>query len=280
MDNNIEKISNAQKESWDKFSPGWEKWDHLTMGFLGPYGDKMISLLNPTGSDYVLDVAAGTGEPGLTIAPMIPEGKIIITDLSEGMLQVAKEKITSSGLDNIETATADVTKLPFDDNTFDVVSCRFGYMFFPDMLIATQEMARVLKPGGRIATSVWGAPENNFWVTVMMMNIKKYIDMPHPPAGAPGMFRCAQQGLIAGLFEQAGLNNVSESNVSGTMDCSSAEEYWDFITEVAAPFVAALNGATDDTVAQIKSDVLSAVNEKYPYGTSIETSGIVIYGTK
>ena len=59
MENNLEQISSAQKDSWDKFSPGWEKWDNLTMGFLGPYGDKMIELLNPNGSDHVLDVAAG-----------------------------------------------------------------------------------------------------------------------------------------------------------------------------------------------------------------------------
>jgi ubiquinone/menaquinone biosynthesis C-methylase UbiE len=280
MNTNLEQISNAQRDSWDKFSPGWGKWDDLTMGFLGPYGDSIIDYLKPNGSELILDVAAGTGEPGLSIAPMIPNGKVIITDLSEGMLQVAKEKIARSGANNIETATADVSELPYDDNTFDSISCRFGYMFFPDMLLATQEMKRVLKPGGRIATSVWGAPDKNFWVTVMMQNIKKYIEMTPPPEGAPGMFRCAKPGLIAGLFTQAGLTDVSESDVTGIMKCNDAEEYWNFITDVAAPFVNALSGADNETIEKIKRDVINSVNDKYPNSTSIDTSGIVICGRK
>ena len=125
---------------------------------------------------------------------------------------------------NIETYTADVSKLPFDDNTFDIVTCRFGYMFFPDMMLATQEMTRVLKPGGRIATSVWGSPENNFWITVMMQNIKKYIEMTPPPEGAPGMFRCAKPRLIANMFEEVGLKDVHEIQVNGNMNCGSAQE--------------------------------------------------------
>jgi len=129
MENKLEQISNAQKESWNKFSSGWEKWDDLTMGFLGPYGEQIIDLVKPASTDIVLDVAAGTGEPGLSIASMVKNGKVIIMDLSEGMLQVAKEKIEAKGIENIETVTADVSELPFDDHTFDIVSCRFGSRF-------------------------------------------------------------------------------------------------------------------------------------------------------
>lgn len=280
MENKLEQISNSQKDSWNKCSPGWGKWDDLTMGFLGPYGEEMIKLIEPTANDVVLDVAAGTGEPGLSIAPMVKNGKVIITDLSEGMLKVAKEKIAAKGYDNIETASADVCQLPFDDNTFDIVTCRFGYMFFPDMSLATSEMTRVLKPGGRIATSVWGAPVNNFWVTVMMENIKKRIEMSPPPEGAPGMFRCAKPGLIADMFEQAGLNDVREIEVSGKINCNNAEEYWAFITDVAAPFVNAMSNADEKTIEKIRLDVINSVDQRYPDTTSMDTKGLVIYGRK
>ena len=280
MEDKLEQISNAQKDSWNKFSSGWEKWDKLTMGFLMPYGEEIIKLVKPTANDIVLDVAGGTGEPGLSIAPMVANGKVIITDLSEGMLQVAKEKITVKGIKNIETSIADVSKLPFDDNAFDIVTCRFGYMFFPDMMLATQEMTRVLKPGGRIAASVWGSPENNFWVTVMMQNIKKHIEMTPPAEGAPGMFRCAKPRLIANMFEEVSLKDVREIEVNSKMNCDSAQEYWDFITDVAAPFVEALTPADEETIEEIRTDVINEINHRYPDNTSIDTYGLVIYGSK
>lgn len=61
-------IRDQQKEIWNRFPPGWKKWDDLTMTFLKPIGDEIVRLLQPAGVDVVLDVASGTGEPGLTIA--------------------------------------------------------------------------------------------------------------------------------------------------------------------------------------------------------------------
>ena len=162
MEQQLEEIREQQKAAWNKFSPGWKKWDDLAMDFLKPVGDEIIRLINPKGADIVLDIAAGTGEPGLTIATMLKGGKVIITDLSEDMLEIARENAMNRGIQNIETRACDVCELPFADNTFDAISCRFGFMFFPDMLLAAKEMVRVLKPGGRIATSVWNVPEKNF----------------------------------------------------------------------------------------------------------------------
>ena len=264
MNTELELIRDKQKDSWNKFSPGWKKWDELTMSFLKPYSEAMITAMNPGGSDVVLDVAAGTGEPGLSIASMLTDGKVIVTDLSDGMLNVASEKAAASGIKNLETKLADACELPFDDNSFDVVSCRFGFMFFPDMLLAAQEMARVLKPGGRIATTVWGSPDKNFWITCMMQNIKNHIEMPTPPEGAPGMFRCAKPGFVSDLFEKAGLGNISESEATGKIICRDAEEYWDFMTEIAAPFVEALSHTDEETKESIRVDVINSLNEKYP----------------
>lgn len=167
MEQQLEQIREQQKESWNNFSSGWKKWDALTMDFLKPMGDEIIRLLHPKNDDVVLDVAAGTGEPGLTIASMLNGGKVIITDLSDDMLEIARENATQRGIKNIETRACDVCELPFADNTFDAISCRFGFMFFPDMLLAAKEMVRVLKPGGRMATSVWNVPEKNFWLLLL-----------------------------------------------------------------------------------------------------------------
>ena len=131
MESQLEQIREQQKETWNKFSSGWKKWDDLTMDFLKPMGDEIIRLLKPKDDDVVLDVAAGTGEPGLTIATMLRNGKVISTDLAEGMLEVARENAAKRGIKNFETKACDVCELPFADNTFDAISCRFGFMFFP-----------------------------------------------------------------------------------------------------------------------------------------------------
>ena len=173
MELQLEAIREQQKASWNNFSPGWKKWDDLTMDFLKPMGDEIIRMLKPKSNEMILDVAGGTGEPGLTIASMINGGKVFITDIAEGMLEIAEENAMLRGIKNIETRVCDVCELPFDDETFDAISCRKGFMFFPDMSLAAEEMVRVLRPGGRISASVWDGPEKNFWVTAIMDRLVK-----------------------------------------------------------------------------------------------------------
>jgi len=281
MEKDLEEIRNQQKGTWNKFSHGWKKWDDITMDWLKPMGDEIIRLLHPKNNDIILDVAAGTGEPGLTIASMMNGGKVIITDLAEDMLAIARENASVRGIKNIETLACDVCELPFADNTFDAISCRFGFMFFPDMLLAAKEMVRVLKPGGRIATSVWNVPEKNFWVTVTMGAINRNIELPAPPEGSPGIFRCARDGFMSDLFLQAGLKNISQNEIAGKLNSKTTDVYWNMLTEVAAPVVAGLSKADEAMKEKIKGEVYQALNQKYPDGNIlVDSSALLIYGEK
>jgi ubiquinone/menaquinone biosynthesis C-methylase UbiE len=281
MEQQLQDIREAQKASWNKFSPGWKKWDKEFMDFLKPMGDKMISLLNLKDSDHVLDIAAGTGEPGLTIALSVKDGRVVITDLADGMLVIARENAERKGIKNTEFVACDVCELPFPDNSFDAISCRLGFMFFPDMLLAAKEMIRVLKPGGRVVTSVWDTPDKNFWVTAIGGLINSNMQLPAPPPEAPGMFRCAKPGLIEGLFSQAGFKNTQVHEVNGQLKCGTADVYWTMMTEIAAPFVAALSKADDEMRAKIKGEVLELVNSQYPGNhVVIDGNSLVIYGEK
>jgi len=251
------------------------------MEFLKPLGDEIIRLLQPRSDDFVLDVAAGTGEPGLTIAAMLGNGKVIVTDIAEGMLEIARESAARRGLDNLETQLCDVCELPFADSTFDAISCRLGFMFFPDMQLAAKEMARVLKPGGKIATAVWNVPEKNFWVTAIGGTINKNMQLQPPTGDEPGIFRCAERGFIANIFHKAGLTNISEYEVTGKLDVGSTDVYWTLMTDVAAPFVAALSKADNAMKETIKTEVYELVNQKFPNGnTKFDSSALVIYGEK
>ena len=281
MEPQLEQIREQQKATWNKFSPGWRKWDDFTMEFLKPMGEEIIRSLKLKDTDIVLDVAAGTGEPGLTIASIVKDGKVIITDLAEGMLEVARDNATKKGITNYETVVCDVSKLPFEDETFDAVSCRFGFMFFPDMLLAAKEMVRVIKPGGRIATSVWGVPDKNFWITATMSIINKNMQLPVLPPDAPGMFRCASPGFLVNLFKQAGLKNVSEKEITGKVNCGSNDTYWNFMNDVVAPVVAAMSKADDAMKEKIRKEVFDLVNQKYPdKKATLDYGAIIVYGEK
>ncbi len=281
MEAQLELIRDQQKQSWNNIASGWKKWDSMTMDFLKPMGDEIIRLLAPQGNDLILDIGSGTGEPGLTIATMLTGGKVFVTDIAESMVAIARENADMRGINNVEVITAEVSELPFADNSFDAISCRFGFMFFPDMELAAKEMVRVLKPGGRIATSVWNVGEKNFWVTAIMKAINKNIELPAALPGAPGMFRCAASGFMTDLFSKAGLKNVSETEISGKLNCGSAAGYWNFMNEVAGPVAAALGKVDDEVKAAIKEEVIESINQKYPVGeTMVDSNGIVIYGEK
>jgi SAM-dependent methyltransferase len=137
-----DEIRDVQRAAWAGLSAGWEKWDSVIMDQLGPVGAAMIERLDIAEDHQHLDIAAGTGEPGLSIARLLPKGRVVLTDLVAEMLDIAARRARAQGIANIETKVCSADDLPFDDATFDSVSVRFGYMFFPDVAKATSEFAR------------------------------------------------------------------------------------------------------------------------------------------
>jgi ubiquinone/menaquinone biosynthesis C-methylase UbiE len=106
----------------------------------------LVELIRPQPNWQMLDVATGAGHTALTFAPHV--ARIIATDLTEAMLTKTAELATQRGLTNIETKIADAETLPFDDASFELVTCRLAFHHFPNSRQALSEFARVLKPDG------------------------------------------------------------------------------------------------------------------------------------
>ena len=281
MEQQLTEIREQQKATWNKFSPGWKKWDDFTMNFLKPMGDKIIEELQIKDNDNVLDIACGTGEPGLTIAEIAKNGNVTGTDLAEKMLEIAQANASNKKIKNYTTKVCDVCELPFDENTFDKISCRMGFMFFPDMQMAANEMLRVLKPGGKMATSVWSTPDKNLWVTSIMSVINKNLQLAPPPAGSPGMFRCGSAGFIKNILEKAGFKNVEEHVINGKVSYENFDHMWEMMNEVAAPVVGALSKADAAMKEKIKNEA-KQLSQEYmgDKGLQLEYGALVISGTK
>jgi SAM-dependent methyltransferase len=235
-----DEIRDVQRATWAGLSEGWEKWDSVIMDQLRPVGAAIIGHLGIADDQQHLDIAAGTGEPGLTVARLAPRGHVVLADLAAEMLGIATRRASAQGITNFETKVCSADDLPFGDAAFDSISVRFGYMFFPDVAKATGEFARVLKPGGRLCSSVWAGPGENPWATIAVQAIAAEAALAPPGPDRPGMFRCAAPGYVSALYEAAGLRDVAEWDVGVELVTRSPAQYWEMISEHASVAVAAL----------------------------------------
>jgi SAM-dependent methyltransferase len=274
-------IRDVQRATWAGLSAGWEKWDSVIMDQLGPVGTAMIDRLDIAEDQQHLDIAAGTGEPGLTIAHLAPRGHVVLTDLAAEMLDIATRRANAQGITNFETNVCSADVLPFNDSTFDSVSVRFGYMFFPDVAKATGEFVRVLKPGGRLCSSVWVKPEENPWTTIAMQAIATELVVAPPDPDGPNMFRCAAPGYVSALYEGAGLRDVAEWDVGVELVTRSPAQYWEMVSEHVSLAVAALQQIDEAARKRVANTVISKVSV-YQEDSEVRIPGVArcIIGTK
>jgi SAM-dependent methyltransferase len=229
----------------------------------------------------VLDVAAGSGEPGLTVAALVPEGDVVLADISAGMLHVAEEKASVLGLANVRFSVCAAAELPFDGATFDAVLCRFGFTFFPEMGAALREMVRTAKPGARISAAVWGRPAANPWASLVLGTLAHHTELPQPPAGTPGLFRCSTPGFMARLFKDAGLVDVAERTVSTDLVLDSPESYWEFMEDIATTVAMGLAKADKEARALIRSDVFQLLGRYEHQGAlRLRSTATLVAGTR
>ncbi|WP_455374759.1 class I SAM-dependent methyltransferase [Kaarinaea lacus] len=143
-----------KKQVVSVFNTVAEGYDNQAMRFFTLTADKLVGALNPLPGEKVLDIAAGTGAVATSCAQAVsPSGRVTAIDLSESMLEKARQKARDRGLDNIDYFNMDAEYLDFDQDYFNHAICSFGLFFLPDMVSALKEWVRVVKPGGSLLFS-------------------------------------------------------------------------------------------------------------------------------
>lgn len=127
--------------------------------------DRVVELARPLPFDLALDVATGTGHTAFALAPQVRE--VIAIDVTPEMLIEGRKLKAERGLQNVEFRLADVHELPFDDQSFDIVTCRRAAHHFVDIRKAIDEMKRVLKNGGRLVIDDRSVPDEDFVDTTL-----------------------------------------------------------------------------------------------------------------
>ena len=162
-----------------------------------------------TPADRVLDVGCGTGSTTRAAARQASAGTVLGVDLSGPMLEVARHRAAAEGLANVSFLQADAQVHPFPEASVDVVVSRTGAMFFADPVAAFTNLARALRPGGRLALLVWQGADRNEWFGAFTTALAAGREPPAPPPGAPGPFAFADPARVREVLTAAGLAEVA-----------------------------------------------------------------------
>jgi ubiquinone/menaquinone biosynthesis C-methylase UbiE len=262
MGQTLEQIIDGQRQDWNRVAGGWEKWDRFFDEQMAFLNHRLVADARLRSGLRVLDLGSGTGYPALLGAQTVGSGGSVIgLDLAAEMLAVAARKARRLGLENVTFRTGDVTTLPFETNSFGGIISRFCLMFLPDVQKAAAEIARVLEPGAWVAAAVWSAPEKNPSIGLSMTAIKQVVELPPPDPTTPGIFRLARPGELAGLFQQAGLTDVTDHEFLGEWSYASGEEYYTSLMEIAAPVQNLMAKLSDVQKQDVKRLILQSANE-------------------
>lgn len=146
---------------FDGIAPHYDLLNHLlSFGISESWRPKAIALLQDKKVKEVLDVATGTADMAINVHNML-KCKVIGCDISSKMIEIGQKKVKEAGLDSdIQLTVADSENLPFSSNRFDAISVSFGVRNFAHLEKGLSQMARVLKPGGRLLVLEFSTPSN------------------------------------------------------------------------------------------------------------------------
>lgn len=146
------KKSEQVEQMFDHIAPAYDRLNHtLSLGIDRSWRRKAIDWLRPFHPQRIMDVATGTGDFAILACRCLEPEQLIGTDISEGMMNVGRDKVKKEGLSGkISFAREDCTALSFADRTFDAVTVAFGIRNFDDLDRGLAEMCRVLTPGGHL----------------------------------------------------------------------------------------------------------------------------------
>jgi ubiquinone/menaquinone biosynthesis C-methylase UbiE len=213
------------RAAWDAIAPGYDRTNTPTQMWLGNEGLKRAGVAK--GMRF-LDVASGSGALSIPAARL--GAHVLAVDRSSVMLDLLRARARREGLD-IETRVMDGHALQLDDDAFDAAGSQFGVMLFPDMPKGIREMARVLKPRGRVLMTVYGDPHRieffGFLVAAIQSVRPGFTAPPMDPPPLP--FQLQDPERLRKELSAAGLKDVKVETITETTEFRSGKELWDWL---------------------------------------------------
>jgi enediyne biosynthesis protein CalE5 len=270
----------AQHKQWDSAAVGWKEWSEFFDSAAGHISERLVELAEVQPGSRVLDVAAGYGEPALTAARKAgPEGRVVATDISAKMLAFGRERARAAGLGNVEFLESDASSLDFPPESFDAAVSRWGIIFEPDAEAAAGRIRGFLKPGGRMAISSWGEPDDVPFLSIPIRTTMKRFDIPPPPAGMPGPLSRPTPDALGGLLEGGGFSKVSVEQGEVSLEFDSPEDFTAYVRAVAAPIRAMIAQHAGDAEEEAWNAITRAAADVGGGSKPLRFSNAVLLGS-
>jgi SAM-dependent methyltransferase len=176
---------------------------------LQPISNALLKASGLQPDDAVLDVGCGCGATTFEASPIVgPTGAVLGMDISEVMLSVARRRVEGSGLANVSFVAADAQTHRFEPAQLDIAISRFGTMFFDDPVAAFANIARALRPAGRLCLVTWQPLAANDWLTIPGAAMLEYGTLPKAADG-PGMFAQSDPVTVTSVLRSSGFSEIN-----------------------------------------------------------------------
>ena len=247
--------------NWSTVADAWDRNRRLVEEMKAGLTDELVASLEPLAGLAVLELGAGTGELAARLAERVgPGGRVLASDVAEGMVGLLRGRL--AGLAGVEVARIDAAAIDRPSASFDAVVFRMGLMLLPEPDSGLHEIRRVLRPGGRFAGAVWGAPQDNPWLTTLGMAAMMHgVVQGGPPVGPGGPFSLADADELEKRLHGAGFGRVSVVECEAGRRFSDLDEYFGAVGALAPPLAAALEAAPPEKVAEVRRTVAGLLEQ-------------------
>jgi SAM-dependent methyltransferase len=264
MSGQHETARQKSRADWAAVATGWYTQREELWNVSRPVSEWMVRRLDPQPGDTVLELAAGVGDTGLMAVRLVGEsGRVIITDFAPEMVSAARQRAEETGVENVEFRTLDAEQMDLETDSVDGVLCRWAYMQMIDPAKAFAETRRVLRPGGRLAFSVWAARERNPTLSLAGTVLVELGHTPPPDPQEPGAFFMADRERIQKVVVEAGFAEPEIEEVSFRWQFANQEAYWRYLTEMAASFSRVLRALSPEAQNTVRERVHEAARPFY-----------------
>jgi ubiquinone/menaquinone biosynthesis C-methylase UbiE len=243
----------ASLDIWEQMAAGWESDRRGVWESSRPVGEWLVGALDPQPGETILELAAGVGDTGIAAASRLgTSGRLISTDFAAPMVEAARRRAEELGASNVEFRTMDAEQMDLADDSVDGVVCRWGYMLMANPVAALGETRRVLRPGGRVAFSVWGDPAANPWASVPAKAFLDHTGGEPPDPNAPGIFAMAREERTRELLSEAGLEPRRLEQVEMVWAFATSDEHWHYVMDLAGALAMVVRSLPEDDQAAIR----------------------------
>lgn len=222
-------IREETRAAWDSVAENWARSDDAFETFARPVSQWILHEARLQPGQRVLELACGPGALGLEAAERVgPAGHVLLSDVSEAMVEQAKKRAEAAGAANVDFKVLDAEWIDEPAASFDAIVCRWGLMFPADPEAAMRECRRVLRPGARLATAAWDTEERNPWMSIIGAELYEQGLVGESEPDAPGPMRFARpEGRLADLLHAAGFQEVELEALDLLVEFPGIEAYWD-----------------------------------------------------